>query len=354
MNQPIKFPCGKSMKNAFMLAPLTNKQSNENGTLSTEEFVWLTKRAEGGFGITMTCASHVQKEGKGFEGQLGCWSEIHAEGHKKLAKTINHHGSLSMLQLHHAGMRSPQDLIEGKPHCPSNNQETGARELSLEEVHQLRNDFILAAKRAKSWGYDGAQIHGAHGYILSQFLSAEINFRTDEYGGSLENRSRIIFEIIDGIRTECGSDFLLSLRLSPERFGMDLGEIKQLCLQVDQLKSVDFLDISLWDYKKDPVQEEYSNTLLSHFTSLNLKYSLLTVAGDIMSAQDVNFLLQEGVDFVTIGKAGILHHDFPQKCISNSNFKVVATPVSPEYLMKEGLSEIFVNYMRRWKGFVTE
>ena len=133
-----------------------------------------------------------------------------------------------MIQLHHAGMRSPRDLINQAPLCPSADEKTGARALSLEEVETLRDDFIQAAKRAQESGYDGVEIHGAHGYILCQFLSATYNRRTDRYGGSLENRSRIFFEIIDGIREQCGAGFLLGVRLSPERFGMRLNEILAL------------------------------------------------------------------------------------------------------------------------------
>ena len=85
----ITFPCGISMKNRFMLAPLTNSQSHDDGTLSDEEFHWLTMRAKGSFGLTMTCAAHVQANGRGFPGQLGIFDDEHIEGHRKLAEAIN-------------------------------------------------------------------------------------------------------------------------------------------------------------------------------------------------------------------------------------------------------------------------
>ena len=106
-------------------------------------------------------------------------------------------------------MRSPEELIDTQPVCPSDDSNTGARALTFDEVIQLRNDFISAAVRAQKSGYQGVEIHGAHGYILSQFLSSEINRRMDDYGGSIENRSRIIFEIVDGVRNECGKDLSL-------------------------------------------------------------------------------------------------------------------------------------------------
>ena len=101
-----------------MLAPLTNTQSHDDGVLSDDEFNWLTMRAKGGFGLTMSCASHVQAVGKGFRGQLGIFGDEHIEGLKRLTDAIKSHESLAVAQLHHAGMRSPEDIIGEQPVCP--------------------------------------------------------------------------------------------------------------------------------------------------------------------------------------------------------------------------------------------
>ena len=114
---PLSFSHGPTMKNRFMLAPLTNQQSHADGRLSNEEYRWLTMRAEGGFGLTMTCASHVQANGKGFPGQLGIWSDDHIPGLQRLASAIKAQQSIAVSQLHHAGMRSAAELIEiGRAH----------------------------------------------------------------------------------------------------------------------------------------------------------------------------------------------------------------------------------------------
>jgi 2,4-dienoyl-CoA reductase-like NADH-dependent reductase (Old Yellow Enzyme family) len=350
---PIKLSCGAESKNRFMLAPLTNQQSHEDGQLSDEELHWLTMRAKGGFGIVMTCASHVQEGGKGFWGQLGIFSDRLIPGHQKLTAAIKEHGSLSVIQLQHAGMRSPIEIINQAPLCPSDDEETGARALTLEEVKQVRDDFIAAALRAQKSGYDGVEIHGAHGYLITQFLSKEINKRTDEYGGSLENRSRLLFEIVNGIRENCGNNFLMGVRLSPERFGMDLGEIKIIAQKLIDENNIDFLDMSLWDCFKLPEDEKYkSMSLLEHFISLDRKNVLLTAAGNIRTGSDVTKALNAGLDFITIGRAGILHHDFPQRVIQDSKFKPVDTPVSKEHLRNEGLSEPFIKYLNRFPNFV--
>jgi len=353
LSTPLIFQCGRSSKNCFMLAPMTNTQSHEDGRLSDDEFKWLTMRAKGGFGITMTCAAHVQAVGKGFPGQLGIFSDIHLKGHQRLSKAITQHGSLAVIQLHHAGMRSPEEVIGQQAVCPSDRPKHNARGLSLGEVKQLRYDFISAAKRAQQAGYDGVEVHGAHGYILTQFLSSDINKRTDEYGGSLENRSRLLFEIVNAVRTECGEDFLLGVRLSPERFGMKLEEVKQVSQRLIDEGQIDFLDISLWDVFKDPVEKEHQHTsLLEHFTGLDRKQVKLTVAGKINTGEDVQKVLGAGVDFVTIGRSAILHYDFPKQVITDPDFVPVSLPVTEDYLKEQGLGPEFVSYMKRWDGFV--
>ena len=125
--EPLSFTRGPDMENRFMLAPLTNLQSHVDGVLSDEEFKWLTMRAAGGFGLTMTCAAHVQAIGQGFPGQLGVFSDRHLQGLTRLASKIKSENSIAICQLHHAGMRSPAELIGETPVCPSDNEETDAR-----------------------------------------------------------------------------------------------------------------------------------------------------------------------------------------------------------------------------------
>ena len=349
-NTTVTFACGKTMKNRFMLAPLTNKQSHADGTLSDEEFHWLTMRAEGQFGLVMTCATSIQDGGRCWPGQLGIHSDGHLDGHKRLAEEIQKYGSLAVVQLHHGGMRSDEKLTGIQPVSAYDIEKYNARGLSTKEVEQLRDDFIAGAIRSQKAGYDGVEVHGAHGYIISQFISKDTNHRTDQYGGNLENRSRLLFEIVDGVRKACDSSFLLGVRLSPERFGMDIHEIRTISQQLIDSGNIDFLDLSLWDvFKSSEVSEQ---SLLEFTTYLDKKDVKITVAGKITGSETVQKVLEAGVDFVTIGKAAILHHDFPVKVFEDPKFQQVQTPVSEEYLSKEGLSPTFIEYMKSWEGFV--
>ena len=351
--QPLTFNCGTILKNRFMLAPLTNTQSHTDGKLSDDEYRWLIMRAQGGFGLTMTCAAHVQAIGQGFPGQLGIFSDDHLEGLSKLASGIKSENSLAVVQLHHAGMRSPEDLIGQAPVCPSDHTDTNSVGLSSEGVKELIEDFICGAERAEKAGFDGVEIHGAHGYILAQFLSGSINQRQDEFGGCIENRMRPITEIIDGIRARCRPDFLLGLRLSPERFDVHLPDIVEVAKNVLSAGKIDFLDMSLWDSFKEPEDQAFKGrTLLSYFTELKRGNVALGIAGKLRNPEEVNQAMAADIDFVMLGRAAILHHDFPRQMKIDPNFTPIKNPVSADHLRKEGLGEAFITYMSGWKGFV--
>jgi 2,4-dienoyl-CoA reductase-like NADH-dependent reductase (Old Yellow Enzyme family) len=351
--QPLQFKSGSSLKNRFMLAPLTNTQSHADGRLSDDEYHWLTMRAKGGFGLTMTCAAHVQAVGQGFPGQLGIFGDEHLEGLTRLAQGIKNENSLAVVQLHHAGMRSPAELIGQAPVCPSDHPETGATGLSTAAVEQLIEDFICAAERAEKTGFDGVEIHGAHGYILAQFLSGTINQRQDQFGGSIENRMRPITEIIEGVRSRCRPDFLLGLRLSPERFDVHLPDIIEVAKVILAAGKIDFLDMSLWDSFKEPEDEAFKGcSLLSYFTELERGDVALGIAGKLRNPDEVNRAMAAGIDFIMLGRAAILHHDFPLQMQADQDFTPVRNPVSADYLRAEGLGEAFITYMSGWKGFV--
>ncbi|MDM4771748.1 NADH:flavin oxidoreductase [Solimonas sp. SE-A11] len=353
---PMSFAHGPAMKNRLMLSPLTNLQSHDDGQLSDDEFHWLVKRARGGFGMTMTCAAFVQMEGRGFPGQLGISDDSQLPGLTRLAAAIRQEGSLATVQLHHAGVRSPKDLNNGlQPVGPSPFEETGARGLSHAEVEQLIEAFIAAAVRAQKAGFDGAEVHGAHGYVVAQFISSEFNQREDEFGGSLENRCRVLFRIIDGIRERCGPDFNLGLRISPERFGQKMSEVIEICERLFREAKIDYLDLSLWDAFKEPIEEAYhGSSLLSWFTRLDRGTVRLGAAGKVRGAKEAQACLQAGADFVAIGRSAILHHDFPQRVRGDAEFQPVRTPVTADYLRNEGLGPKFVEYMRTWPKFVAE
>lgn len=353
--EPVTFLHGPVMPNRFMLAPLTNQQSHADGTLSDDEHHWLTMRAVGGFGLTMTCAAHVQAVGQGFPGQLGCFGDEHLPGLTRLAADLNGTGTVSYVQLHHAGNRSPREVTGEQPVCPSDDPDTGARALTADEVQQVIADFVAGARRAQQAGFHGVELHGAHGYLICQFLSAEINRRTDEYGGSLEGRSRLLFDIIDGIRRECGPDLALAVRLSPERFGMQTAEIVEVYERLVATGDVDLIDMSLWDVRRVTDQPGFDDRpLLDVFAALPRGDVRLGVAGKIHTPADVQMVLDAGVDLPVLGRVAILHHDYPAQLRADAAFEPRRAPVSRDVLAAEGVSPSFVEYLASTFRFVAD
>ena len=363
--EPLALPRGTAMPNRFMLAPLTNTQSHPDGTLSSEEHRWLTMRAEGGFGVTTTAAAHVQRAGQGFPGQLGVFSDEQLPGLTALAEDIHAAGSVSLAQLHHAGNRSPVDLIGTTPVCPSDDPKHGARGMTADEVQSTITAFATAAARAERAGFDGVELHGAHGYLICQFLSSTLNRRTDEYGGSLENRSRFLFDILQAARAATGPEFIIGVRLSPERFGMRIDEIREVSQRLIDTGQVDFLDLSLWDCTKEPEEARDRPDLagrtlcevatdLDHRTDPQGRPVPVGVAGKIHDPSDIERVLELGADFPILGRVAILHHDYPKRLRADTDFVPTRIPVGRAYLAAEGVSPAFVEYLRRWPNFVAD
>lgn len=350
---PVTFARGPAMKNRFMLSPLTNQQSNPDGTLSDDEERWLTMRAAGGFGMTVTCASHVDPRGQGFPGQLGCFGDEHLPGLTRLAAGICAQGSVAIVQLHHAGRRAPAELIGTSPVGPADDAKSGARRLTPAEVHEVIESFVSAAARCEEAGFDGVELHGAHDYLLCEFLNAEFNDRTDDYGGSRAARFRIVDEIISGIRRRCRPDFHLGVRLSPERFGMATADVIDAFERLVATGQVDLIDLSLWDVFKQAADEEFaSRPLLELFTCLDRGSVRLAVAGHLYSGSDVQRALDHGADIVAIGRAAITNHDFPRLLKADPTAAMRELPVARQVLAAEGLGPAFLDYMSNWKGFV--
>ena len=356
LSDPLPLTRGPTWSNRITLAPLTNWQSHADGTLGEDEYRWLTMRAQGGFSMTMTCAAHVQASGQGFPGQLGAWSDAHLPGLTRLAQGIHAGGGVSSLQLQHSGRRADKALTSQPVVAPWDDAETSARALTTAEVEQLVQDFIASARRAEQAGFHGVELHGAHGYLLAQFLDGENNRRSDRYGGSFENRYRILFELIAGIRAATGPNFQLGLRLSPERFGITMPESLALAQLVLDDGRLDYLDMSLWDCFKAPLDPAYAGkSLIAHFAALDRGATRLGVAGKIMDTVTANRCLDSGVDFVMIGRGAMLHHDFARRALADPAFCCIERPVSRAHLQAEGLGPAFLQYVSStWPRFVAD
>lgn len=213
--------------------------SDENGFASPQLMKRMVKLSEGHVGLIIPGYAFVLKNGKSIERQLGLNTDAHAELWRDSISKIHKNGSKIMFQLVHGGTKSIGDCEKV---APSN---IGARELKVAEIEDIIDAFTQSAIRAKNVGADGIQMHGAHGFLISYFLSPMMNKRTDKYGGSAENRVRFVAEIAESIRKAAGKDFAIGIKMNGDEFKPD-GVSKEIAAQhVNLLKSkLDFFEIS--------------------------------------------------------------------------------------------------------------
>jgi 2,4-dienoyl-CoA reductase-like NADH-dependent reductase (Old Yellow Enzyme family) len=190
--------------------------------------------ARGELGLIISSHAYVSREGQAGPRQIAIYDDRFVDGLKRMTAAAHDHGSKIVLQLAHAGIRAPSPLTKREPAgpCPlgENEQERG-RAMTVEEIGRTVEAFATAARRAKEAGFDGVQIHAAHGYLLSQFLSPFFNQRADEYGGSLQNRSRIVLETLRWIKAVTGDSYPVLIKMNSEDF-LDNG------LRVDEMLEI--------------------------------------------------------------------------------------------------------------------
>ena len=213
---PIKIG-NKICKNRITMAPTVKFNAGKDGIVSDFFVKHYELRAKHGCGLVCVEATAVSPEGRLAPSQIGLWNDDQIDGHRKIAAACHQYGALVIPQLHYGGLGT-------HPECGPLTSPTAvlwklwdkavmAKELPVSEIHRIEQCFVNAAVRAKKAGYDGVQLHGCHSYLINDFASS-VNQRTDEYGGSTENRARFGSEIIAGIRNACGDDFIISVRVS--------------------------------------------------------------------------------------------------------------------------------------------
>lgn len=349
---PLVFRSGLRAPNRMVLAAMTNQQSHPDGSLSDEELRWLVRRAEGGFGTVTTCAAHVAKDGQGWPGELGVFDDSLLPGLRRLAAALRERGAASLVQIFHGGVRADRSVSGVQPWSATEGD--GARAATEEDIHRVIAQFAAAAVRAQEAGFDGVEIHGAHGYLITQFLSAH-NQRSDGWGGDLVGRARLAREVMRAVRAATRPSFTVGIRLSPEDFGnakgMDLDESVQTARWLCE-DGADFIHASLWralvKTKKYPDQ----HALPIFRAALPADVPLLT-AGTIWTRDEADQVLALGADGVALARAGIVNPDWPKEA-RGEGWEPKRPPLTVAELEARALSPAFAGYMRQWKGFVAD
>jgi 2,4-dienoyl-CoA reductase-like NADH-dependent reductase (Old Yellow Enzyme family) len=226
-----------SLPNRLVMPPMGTALGNFDGTVSEANLAYIRRRAQSGVGLIITEITAVHPSGLVSPVSLAVWDDQFIPGLAKIADTIHAQGAKAALQLHHSGRENYFLLKQKKSIGPSAIPSfvygfLGApREMTLAEIEEMIAAFGAGAKRAKAAGFDMVELHGAHGYLLMQFLSAHSNQRTDQYGGDFKSRARFMIECIREVRSQVGPDFPVSIRISGEeciKDGYTIGDMQTI------------------------------------------------------------------------------------------------------------------------------
>ena len=356
--EPLTLRSGAVLPNRIALAPMTNGQSLADGLLGDDELTWLARCADGGFGLIETCAAYVGLDGKAWDGELGIDRDACVPGLTRLADRLHQGGGIAIVQLFHGGVRATRRLSGEQVWSASTWQESGPdfeepRPATAADLARVIDQFAAAAARAEQAGFDGVELHAAHGYLLCQFLSATMNPRTDGWGGDLVGRARLLREVTRAVRARVARTFTVGVRLSMEDWGaargMDLDENLQVARWlVDD--GVDFVHASLWNgaalSKQRP--DAHVATLLRAALPADVP---VIACGGVWTLADAEALAARGADVVAIGRAALCNPSWPIEARS-PGWQPVRPPVPRATLLANAISPVFAGYLTRWKNFV--
>lgn len=351
--QPLRFRNGVLAKNRLWLAPLTNLQSQPNGELGDDELRWLERRAEGGFGVIETCAAYVSTDGKAWPGELGVHDDACLPGLTRLAGALHTREALGVVQLFHGGLRADPALNGGTTFSASafESKDTPTPVSASEAwLGDVVDRFRAAAVRCHSAGFGGVELHGAHGYLLGQFLSSLQNRREDCYGGSLENRARLLRDVTRAVRAAVPARFVVGVRLSPEDFGqsvgLDLDESLELAKWLCD-DGADFIHASLWKASRPTTKRPDQHPIPLFRAALPADVPLV-IAGAIWTRAEAETFLGMGADAIALGRAAIANPDWPKR-IEDAAWTPKMPPLTPAELEERAVSKTFVKYLHKFK-----
>ncbi|MFB5265624.1 NADH-dependent flavin oxidoreductase [Paenibacillus enshidis] len=321
--QPFTFNNGITIKNRVVMAPMTTWASNDDLTISDEEASYYRKRVNG-VGLVITGCTQVTANGQGFTNEYAAYDDSFIPSLRKLADAAKSGGAPALLQIFHAGNKALPDLdivsasamkTEATPFAPS----VESRELSHEEILSMIRAFGETTRRAIEAGFDGIEIHGAHGFLVQNFWSPMSNQRTDEWGGTLENRLRfptaVIKEIQSVIKKHTQKPFILGFRISPEESGdgglrmKDTYELIERLVQLD----VDYIHASLGDLASRPIDNEGNKPILELILEKVNGRVPVIAAGSVKTPDDALKAAELGLPLIAIGHALITDPDWVQK-----------------------------------------
>ena len=319
--QPMKLK-NVEIKNRIVMPPMATSKS-EGGEVTQKLVDYYDEKSKGGYiGLIITEHAYISKEGMADPGQISISKDSDIEGLKRITETIHNNGSKVIAQINHAGSSAVSEVTGCEPISASAIANTAGiipHEMNQVDIERIIHCFAEAARRAKEAGFDGVEIHSAHGYLLNQFFSPLTNKRTDEYGGSLEGRIRIHMEIIKEIRKAVGADYLVALRLGACDYmegGSTLSDGVAASKALEKA-GLDLLDISggfCRITRPDHKEPGYFGELTE---AIKKEVSVpVILTGGITKGEHAEKLLKEGkADFIGVGRAIFKDSEWAKKVV---------------------------------------
>jgi len=316
---------GTEVRNRWVMPAMATHFGAPDGAVTDALCDYLAARAQGGFGIVVTENMGVDPGGRVMKRMVMADSDRHIPGLSRLSQAIRRHGSIALAQINHGGRQTSskitgQELVAPSAiPCPLMREMP--RALSAEDIAALQDAYAAAARRLEQAGFDGVEIHAAHGYLAASFLSAYSNKREDIYGGTLENRMRFLSGIVGRIRDRTGPGFLLSVRLSVDEFvpqGITPTEAARIAGHLET-QGVDMLSLSVGVYESYSrlmmLTGEAEGPWLERVSQVRNAVRIPVVAvGRIKRPELAETALAEGrADLMAVGRASITDPDLPER-----------------------------------------
>ncbi len=302
------------LSNRIVRSATNDYAGNLDGTVSEKQISIYNILSKNQVGLIITGHYAVSASGRNDIHQNALWDDSFIKGHEELTSFVHQNHGKIIAQINHAGAKSQKNAIIGQPVAPSAVESTPGvlpRALSVDEILTIEEDFAAAALRAQKAGYDGVQIHCAHGYLFSQFIDAAFNKRTDSYGGCGENRFRIVQETIQRVKRTVGEQYPIFLKMHINvGKGQEQYESEELLemLQTAQALGIEAVELSGWDFAKKKPKERlyYYDEVLSLRKKLHLPMILV---GGIRTLEEMERVLQAGIDMVSMSRPFICQPD---------------------------------------------
>ncbi|MFC2046090.1 FAD-dependent oxidoreductase [Chloroflexota bacterium] len=320
---------GMTVRNRTAVPPMDTGYGSPEHEVTDQLIAYHRRRAEGGLGLIIVEYTSVDPGGRCVPNQLGIYDDRFIPGFRRLTEAVHEHGAKIALQIHHGGVRAKPEHSGGQIVAPSAIPDAGVgvvpRALTIPEIQALVEAFGQAARRAKEAGFDAVEIHGAHGYLINEFLSPWFNRRDDDYGGTFEKRLRFSLEVVKRVRELVGTEFPVGFRIIGEEMplgsGLTLKDTTKIVARLEEA-GIDMIHVSIGNVGPSlgmvvaPMAMDWGFNVYSAAAVKRVVDIPVITVGRITDIRLADQIVRDGhADMVAMGRASLADPEFPKKAL---------------------------------------